>query len=109
MALISLRGLTKSYGDRQVLHGVDLDVDQGQILGVAGPNGAGKTTMVECLGGLRDRDGGTITIDGIDPAPPRAATAPGHPAATDPGAPGAAHPRGARAVRLLLSRSAAAR
>lgn len=70
MALISLRGLTKSYGDRQVLHGVDLDVDQGQILGVAGPNGAGKTTMVECLGGLRDRDGGTITIDGIDPARP---------------------------------------
>lgn len=70
MALISLRGLTKSYGDRQVLHGVDLDVDQGQILGVAGPNGAGKTTVVECLGGLRDRDGGTITIDGIDPARP---------------------------------------
>src|SRR5690625_5959855 len=61
MALISLRGLTKSYGDRQVLHGVDLDVDQGQILGVAGPNGAGKTTMVECLAGLRDRGAGTIT------------------------------------------------
>lgn len=68
MPLISLRGLTKSYGNRRILHGVDLDVEQGQILGIAGPNGAGKTTLVECLGGLRARDGGTVTVDGIDPA-----------------------------------------
>src|SRR5699024_1319569 len=68
MALISLRGLTKSYGDRQVLHGVDLDVDQGQILGVAGPNGAGKTTMVDCLSSQRCQVGGTISCDGNGPA-----------------------------------------
>lgn len=70
MSLISLCGLIKSYGNRRILHGIDLDVDVGQILGVAGPNGAGKTTMVECLGGLRDRDGGTVTVGGIDPARP---------------------------------------
>ena len=72
MSLISIRGLSKSYGSRQILHGIDLDVDEGQILGIAGPNGAGKTTIVECLGGVRDRDGGTITVDGIDPARPTA-------------------------------------
>ena len=68
MSLVSLRGLTKSYGRRRILHGIDLDIDEGQILGVAGPNGAGKTTMVECLGGLRDRDAGTVAVAGVDPA-----------------------------------------
>lgn len=73
MTLIHASGLTKSYGATQVLHGVDLTVDEGEILGILGPNGAGKTTAVECIGGLRECDGGTVTIDGMDPAtnPPR--------------------------------------
>ncbi|MDO5676409.1 MAG: ABC transporter ATP-binding protein [Propionibacteriaceae bacterium] len=73
MALITVSGLTKSYGSQQVLHGVDLQVHEGEILGILGPNGAGKTTTVECIGGLRARDGGTILVDGMDPAaePPR--------------------------------------
>lgn len=73
MALISVHGLTKSYGPTQVLHGIDLHVDEGEILGVLGPNGSGKTTAVECIGGLRERDAGTIAVDGMDPAtnPPR--------------------------------------
>lgn len=67
MALIEVRGLTKSYGDRRVLRGIDLDVAAGEIVGVLGPNGAGKTTTVECIGGLRARDGGSVSVDGIDP------------------------------------------
>ncbi|APX32665.1 multidrug ABC transporter ATP-binding protein [Brachybacterium sp. P6-10-X1] len=70
MPLLSLRGLTKSYAHRPVLRGVDLDLDEGEILGIAGPNGAGKTTLVECLAGLREKDGGTITVAGIDPSRP---------------------------------------
>ena len=68
MALITVSGLTKSYGTHQVLHGIDLTVDEGEIVGVLGPNGSGKTTAVECIGGLRARDGGTVDIAGMDPA-----------------------------------------
>ena len=68
MALITVSGLTKFYGSRQVLHGIDLKVDEGEILGVLGPNGSGKTTAVECIGGLRDRDGGSVSVAGMDPA-----------------------------------------
>ncbi|WP_082031120.1 ATP-binding cassette domain-containing protein [Tessaracoccus massiliensis] len=68
MASIQVTGLTKSYGTNHVLRGIDLSVDEGEILGILGPNGAGKTTLVECIGGLRARDGGTVTVDGMDPA-----------------------------------------
>lgn len=68
MALIDVQGLTKSYGTHQVLRGVDLTVDEGEILGILGSNGSGKTTTVECIGGLRERDGGTISVAGMDPA-----------------------------------------
>ncbi len=53
MALITVSGLRKSYGSREVLHGIDLTVEEGSIVGILGPNGAGKTTTVECIGGLR--------------------------------------------------------
>lgn len=68
MSLIEVRGLTKSYGATQVLKGIDLTVDSGEIVGVLGPNGAGKTTTVECIGGLRARDGGAVSVAGMDPA-----------------------------------------
>lgn len=68
MSLIHVAGLAKAYGDRQVLRGVDLDVEAGQIVGILGPNGAGKTTAVECIGGLRRADAGTIRVAGLDPA-----------------------------------------
>ncbi|MDO5696908.1 MAG: ABC transporter ATP-binding protein [Dermatophilus congolensis] len=68
MALIDVTGLTKSYGPRQVLHGIDLSVEAGEIVGVLGPNGSGKTTAVECIGGLRERDGGHVSVAGMDPA-----------------------------------------
>lgn len=68
MAIIEVSGLKKSYRGKQVLHGVDLHVDVGEIVGILGPNGAGKTTTVECIGGLRRADAGRILVAGIDPA-----------------------------------------
>nr|NLD41223.1 ABC transporter ATP-binding protein [Actinomycetales bacterium] len=68
MPLIDVQGITKSYGTRQVLRGIDLQVADGEILGVLGPNGSGKTTLVESIGGLRARDGGQVTVAGMDPA-----------------------------------------
>ncbi|GAC46885.1 ABC transporter ATP-binding protein [Gordonia aichiensis] len=68
MAMIEVAGLTKSYGDTQVVRGVDFEVAEGEIFGILGPNGAGKTTTVECIGGLRMRDGGRVRVAGFDPA-----------------------------------------
>ncbi len=68
MALIEVTHLTKSCGAKQVLHGIDLHVEPGEIVGILGPNGAGKTTTVECIGGLRTPDSGSIRVAGIDPA-----------------------------------------
>jgi len=68
MRLIDVRGLEKSYGEHRVLRGVDLSVGEGEILGILGPNGSGKTTAVECIGGLRTRDAGTVSVAGMDPA-----------------------------------------
>jgi len=68
MPVIEVTDLRKVYGDRAVVDGVSFSVEQGEILGILGPNGAGKTTTVECIGGLRQRDGGSITVAGMDPA-----------------------------------------
>jgi len=68
MAIIEVEGLRKSYGTREVLHGISFSVEPGQIVGVVGPNGSGKTTTVECIGGLRTPDAGRITVGGMDPA-----------------------------------------
>lgn len=73
MAYIEVEDLRKRYGGREVVRGVSLTVERGETVGILGPNGSGKTTTVECLGGLRRRDGGRVVIDGMDPAqePPR--------------------------------------
>ena len=68
MSIIDVCGLRKVYGDRTVVDGVGFAVEEGEIFGILGPNGAGKTTIVECIGGLRRRDGGTISVAGLDPA-----------------------------------------
>ncbi len=64
--LITVRGLTKSFGAKPVLRGIDLDVAPGQVLGYIGPNGAGKTTTVRILTGMLDQFGGQATICGFD-------------------------------------------
>ena len=68
MSVIEVTDLRKTYGDRTVVDGVSFSVEPGEIFGILGPNGAGKTTTVECIGGLRRRDGGTIKVAGMDPA-----------------------------------------
>jgi ABC-2 type transport system ATP-binding protein len=65
---IEARGLVMRYGDREVLHGIDLVVPHGMVVGFLGPNGAGKTTTVEILEGYRRRSGGRASVLGMDPA-----------------------------------------
>jgi ABC-2 type transport system ATP-binding protein len=67
-AAISVRGVEKRYGDKQVLRGVDFDVRYGEVLCLLGPNGAGKTTMLEILEGFRDASAGQVRVLGFDPA-----------------------------------------
>ena len=66
-AVIEVTGLTKRYGDQAVVDDIAFHVDAGEIFGILGPNGAGKTTAVECMEGLRRRDGGQVRILGLDP------------------------------------------
>ena len=67
-AVITVRGLRKSYGDFEAVRGIDLEVARGEIFAFLGPNGAGKTTTVEILEGYRSRDAGDVEVLGIDPA-----------------------------------------
>ncbi len=66
--MIGVRGLRKRYGDRDVLRGVDLDLESGQLLGLIGPNGAGKSTLLRTLVGLVPRSAGDVRLFGLDPA-----------------------------------------
>lgn len=60
--MIAARGLARSFGDRDVLHGIDLDVATGEVVGFVGPNGAGKTTTMRCLLGVLRPHRGTIEL-----------------------------------------------
>jgi ABC-2 type transport system ATP-binding protein len=65
--VVSVRGLTKSYGDFEALKGVDFELRPGEVFGLLGPNGAGKTTTIEILEGYRRRDAGEVEVLGADP------------------------------------------
>jgi ABC-2 type transport system ATP-binding protein len=67
VAAIEVSGLRKAYGTREVLHGIDFTVEQGEVFALLGPNGAGKTTTVEILEGYRGREAGTVAVLGADP------------------------------------------
>ena len=62
--LLEVRGLTRRFGERTVLDGVDLDVRAGEAVGVVGPNGSGKSTLLRCVVGADEPDGGTATLAG---------------------------------------------
>ena len=64
---------TKSYGEVAAVRGIDLEIARGEVFALLGPNGAGKTTTVEILEGYRHRDGGDVTVLGLDPGSQRAA------------------------------------
>ena len=67
MAAIEVRGLRKVYGGIAAVDGIDLTMEEGDVVALLGPNGAGKTTTVEILEGYRARDGGTVSVLGYDP------------------------------------------
>ncbi|MBB6485132.1 ABC transporter ATP-binding protein [Rhizobium lusitanum] len=65
--IISIRSLTKTYGNGfQALKGVDLDIEQGEILALLGPNGAGKTTLISIVCGIANPSSGTVLVGGRD-------------------------------------------
>ena len=66
---ISVRDIRKSYGDLRAVDGVTFEVGHGEFFGILGPNGAGKTTTLEIIEGLREPDGGEVTVLGLRPWP----------------------------------------
>ena len=62
--MIKLEGITKSFGSLQVLKGIDLEINRGEIVSIVGPSGAGKTTLLQIMGTLDEPDAGTVQIDG---------------------------------------------
>ena len=64
--MIDIKGIKKSFGSLEVLKGIDLHIDKGEVVSIVGPSGAGKTTLLQIIGTLDRPDAGTITIDGID-------------------------------------------
>ncbi len=63
---VAVRGLTKRFGPKIAVGGVDLTIPRGSFYGIVGPNGAGKTTLMRMCTGLLRPDGGTAIIDGVD-------------------------------------------
>ena len=66
--MIKLEGITKSFGSLQVLKGIDLEINKGEIVSIVGPSGAGKTTILNLLGGMDQATSGSIMVDGQDVA-----------------------------------------
>ncbi len=64
MSLLEIEGVSKSFGPVNVLHGVDLTVDRGEVVGLVGDNGAGKSTLMKLVTGMYTADAGAISLDG---------------------------------------------
>jgi polar amino acid transport system ATP-binding protein len=63
---IEVRDLHKSFGDNEVLKGIDFHVDDGQVVCVIGPSGSGKSTLLRCVNRLEEPTSGTIVVEGVD-------------------------------------------
>ena len=64
--MIEIRNIKKSFGNLEVLKGIDLDIEQGKIVSIVGPSGAGKTTLLQIMGTLDKPDQGSVVIDGTN-------------------------------------------
>lgn len=64
--MIQLTNITKSFGTLQVLKGIDLHINKGEVVSIVGPSGAGKTTLLQIMGTLDTPDTGTVIVDGIE-------------------------------------------
>ena len=64
--MIKVKDITKSFGSLQVLKGIDLHIEKGEVVSIVGPSGAGKTTLLQIIGTLDKPDGGTVVVDGVD-------------------------------------------
>ena len=64
--MIDIKNITKSFGALQVLKGIDLHIDKGEVVSIVGPSGAGKTTLLQIIGTLDRPDSGEVIVDGID-------------------------------------------
>lgn len=64
--MIDIKNITKSFGKLQVLKGIDLHIDKGEVVSIVGPSGAGKTTLLQIIGTLDKPDTGSVVIDNID-------------------------------------------
>ena len=63
--MIDIKGLKKSFGDLHVLKGIDLHINEGEVVVIIGPSGSGKSTLLRCINFLEEPTDGTITVDGI--------------------------------------------
>ncbi|MCP1143198.1 amino acid ABC transporter ATP-binding protein [Lysinibacillus endophyticus] len=61
--MLQVKGLTKKYGEKIVLNGIDLEVEKGKVIAILGPSGCGKSTFLRCLNGLEEVQGGDILLD----------------------------------------------
>ena len=66
MSKIEVKDLHKSFGDNEVLKGIDLTVEDGEVIAVIGPSGSGKSTLLRCLNKLEEPTSGHVVIDGVD-------------------------------------------
>lgn len=64
--MIDIKGITKSFGSLQVLKGIDLHIECGEVVSIVGPSGAGKTTLLQIIGTLDHPDSGSIVVNGIN-------------------------------------------
>lgn len=64
--MIDIRNITKSFGSLQVLKGIDLHINRGEVVSIVGPSGAGKTTLLQIIGTLDRPDSGSVFVDDID-------------------------------------------
>lgn len=64
--MIEIKNIKKSFGDLQVLKGIDLHINKGEVVSIVGPSGAGKTTLLQIMGTLDDADSGNVIINGTD-------------------------------------------